>query len=80
MSGELCIIFKKTNQNNMYTKYCILIIFFFFYSASGQLKLEVRLINSIANVTISNNSKEYYVLPIDIYHLRPYEGDCGSFS
>ncbi|WP_223609550.1 hypothetical protein [Chryseobacterium sp. OSA05B] len=64
----------------MYSKYYTLILIFFFYSIFGQLRLELRLTNSIAKVTIYNESKENYVLPIDAFHFRPYEDDCNNLS
>lgn len=64
----------------MYTKYCSLILAFFFYSIFGQLKLEVRVVNSIANVIIKNDSKENFVFPVDRFHFRPYEAKCDTFS
>lgn len=64
----------------MHSKYYTLMLTFFFSFTFGQLKLEFTLINSVANVTIYNESKENYVLPIDVLHFRPYEADCGVFS
>lgn len=64
----------------MYSKYYTSILIFFFSSIFGQLKLEVTLINSFANVTIYNESKENYVLPLDALNFRPFEADCNSLS
>lgn len=64
----------------MYTKYLIVILTFIFLPLFGQIKLEFYLIDSVAHVTIYNNSKNNYALPIDQYHFRPYEKDCDAFS
>lgn len=64
----------------MHTKYYILILTFFFSSIFGQLRLELKLVNSVANLTIYNDSKENYILPVDLLHFRPYEADCNNFS
>ncbi|WBV60639.1 hypothetical protein PFY12_00640 [Chryseobacterium camelliae] len=64
----------------MRKKYYTLILALFFCSVFGQLKLEFKLLNSIADITIYNTSKENYILPIDRFHLRPYETDCSTFA
>jgi hypothetical protein len=64
----------------MITKYGMLILTVLSSILSAQLRLELKLIGSVAEVTIINTSKDYYVLPIDKVHLRPYERNCNTFS
>lgn len=63
----------------MITKYCVLILVFLSAFIFGQLKLDVTLVDSTVKVTIFNESKERYVLPLDKTHLRPYEKNCNAF-
>lgn len=64
----------------MITKYGILILTVLSSMMSAQLKLELKLIDSVSEMTITNTSKDYYALPIDKAHLRPYEQNCSAFS
>jgi len=64
----------------MQKRYYTIILTLFFHSIFSQLKLEIKFLNSIATITIHNDSQENYILPIDKLHLRPYETDCNSFS
>ncbi len=64
----------------MIVKYVILILTVLSSLVSAQLRLEVKLIDSVAEVTIINESKEQYILPIDKTHVRPYEKNCNTFS
>ncbi|MBW8361004.1 MAG: hypothetical protein K0M56_02315 [Kaistella sp.] len=64
----------------MHKKFYTLSFIFFSYCIFGQLRLEFSLINSVANVSIYNESKENYVLPIDTLHFRPFETECARFS
>lgn len=61
-------------------KYVILILTVLSSLVSAQLRLEVKLVDSVAEVIIINESKEQYILPIDKTHLRPYEKNCNTFS
>ncbi|GEM_PF-4140349 len=45
----------------------------------GKLEMSIIYKNAVAEITIYNNSDEKYVLPLDKYHLRPYEKDCDAF-
>lgn len=47
---------------------------------SAQLRLELKLIGAVAEVTVINTSNDYYAVPIDKTHLRPYEQNCNNFS
>lgn len=62
------------------TKYGILILAVLSSIMSAQLRLELKLIGSVAEVILINNSNEHYALPIDKFHLRPYEQNCNTFS
>lgn len=57
-----------------------LILLFFFHSLFSQLNMNVKLINSIAHITIVNESEFNYLIPIDINHFRPYEENCDNFT
>lgn len=63
----------------MHKKKYTLILLFLFNTLFGQLILEVKLINSIAHVNIINTSQDYYMLPINQNHFRPYEENCDNF-
>lgn len=62
------------------TKYGILILTVLSSLISGQLKLELKLKASIAEITLINTSGEHYVLPLDKKRLRPYESVCNDFT
>jgi hypothetical protein len=64
----------------MMVKYVILILTVLSSLISAQLRLEVKFVDSVAEVMIINESKEQYILPIDKTHLRPYEKNCNTFS
>ena len=64
----------------MITKYGILILTILSSIMSAQLRMELKLIGSVVEVTIINPSNDYYALPIDKAHLRPYEQNCNTFS
>lgn len=64
----------------MITRYGILILIVLSSIMSAQLRLEIKSIGSVTEVTIINTSNDYYALPIDKVHLRPYERNCNTFS
>ncbi|BFO66523.1 hypothetical protein [Chryseobacterium sp. KCF3-3] len=64
----------------MKTKFITIVSFFFFTTLFGQLRLDFKLINSVANITIYNDSEESYIFPLDRSHFRPYESICDAFD
>lgn len=63
----------------MHKKKYTLILLFLFNTLFSQLALEVRLVDSTAHVNVINRSQDYYMLPINQNHFRPYEENCDNF-
>jgi len=64
----------------MKTKYFTLILVLISFKLYSQLSIELEIRNSLAYITVKNNSTDAYLLPIDTKHLRPFENVCNNFS
>ncbi|MGH1516146.1 hypothetical protein [Chryseobacterium sp. JK1] len=64
----------------MPAKYLTLLLTCFYLSVFGQLRLEFQVNGSVAKVTISNNSKDSYAIPLETEHFRPYEPLCDNYQ
>jgi len=63
----------------MHKKKYTLILLFLFNTLFSQVVLEIKLVGSIAHVNIINTTEDYYMLPINQNHFRPFEENCDNF-